>query len=88
MEDAFDKNFSNLYQIIFKDIIDNKPVKSDNPYVGITYHGDKIVLLNYSDKKQDVKLIGAEDEIIDEISIDPCDIYITGCEQNLQIKAV
>ncbi len=69
-EQAFDENYSDIYRIIFKDILDKKPVKSDNKNVGITYHGDKIAMINYSDAEQEILVNG------ENISIKPYDLLI------------
>lgn len=55
-DDAFSGNYCNIYKYIFKDILDGKPLTHDNKHVGITYHKDKTVLINYTNANQTVNL--------------------------------
>ena len=77
-EDAFSENFYKLYRLIFKDVLDKKPVKIDNDNVFITYHeideGEIAVLFNYSDETQTAGLTyGGRN---DRVTIEAYDFHI------------
>lgn len=60
-EDAFSENYGNIYKFVFKDILDKKTVTQGNKNVGITYHKDKIALINYTSESQTVNLSDGRD---------------------------
>lgn len=53
---AFNQNYYMIYNYIFKNCIDNKPLTCDNKFIGITYHFKEnicyAVLINYTGEEQ------------------------------------
>ncbi len=74
--DVFSENYNKIYGIIYKSIIDSKPLKTDNPNVKITFYEDRAILFNYSDEVQSVKLTDKNDNFICEKQCEPYDICV------------
>ena len=74
--DAFSGNYGKLYSLVFKDIIDNQPVKIDNPNVKITFYDDKAVLFNYSGEVQNVRISDKNNKFIREEKCNPYDVCV------------
>lgn len=75
-QNAFSENYSKIYSKIFKDIIDNQPLKTDNPNVKITFYNDKAVLFNFSSETQDVKVNDRYNNFVCMAECEPYDICI------------
>ena len=74
--DAFSGNYGKLYRLVFKDIIDNQPVKIDNSNVKITFYDDKAVLFNYSGEVQNVRISDKNNKFIREEKCNPYDVCV------------
>ena len=68
---AFEANQHAVYQYLAKECLTNKPVVTDNPFLGVTIHrnGEKtyVVIVNYSDKSQDMNLKIAEGYTVEKV---------------------
>lgn len=75
-QNAFSENYSKIYSKIFKDIIDNQPLKTDNPNVKITFYDDKAVLFNFSTERQEVMVNDRDNNFVCMAECDPYDICV------------
>lgn len=75
-ENAFSYNYSKIYSIIYKNIIDNQPLKIDNPNVKITFYDNKAVLFNYSGERQEVMVADRNNNFVGKAECDPYDVCI------------
>lgn len=77
-QNAFAGDYAEVYALVYKDIIDNQPIKVDNPNVKTTFYNDvnKAVLFNYSDEKQKVVITDKNGKVVDEVECEPFDVCI------------
>ncbi len=53
---AFDSDRYEIYKEVFANQIISHRIKCNNPYIGLTIHGNYIVMINYSDEAQKLNL--------------------------------
>ena len=77
-QNAFAGDYAEVYALVYRDVIDNQPIKVDNPNVKTTFYNDvnKAVLFNYSDEKQKVVITDKNNKVVDEVECEPFDVCI------------
>lgn len=76
LNDAFTYNYGEVYKTVFKSILSQKPLKTDDKYVKISFHNNKAALFKYSNEKRKVKLFDKNNRFIAEIECKPYDVEI------------